>query len=101
MLFFGLFCASQRVQRLRAELILAVAAGPVSKNFVVAITTRPTGTKIDTRFQEKPSRCRNEQVCQGRKSVKRFERSNGLITALGVSTIVHKSILLPVFICTA
>ena len=33
-------------------------------------------------FQEKPSWCRNEQVCQGRKSVKRFERSNGLDTAL-------------------
>ena len=26
--------------------------------------------------------CRNEQVCQGRKSVKRFERSDGLDTAL-------------------
>ena len=33
-------------------------------------------------FQEKPSWCRNEHVCQGRKSVKRFERSNGLDTAL-------------------
>ena len=33
-------------------------------------------------FQEKPNWCRNEQVCQGRKSVKRFERSNGLDTAL-------------------
>ena len=33
-------------------------------------------------FQEKPSWCRNEQVCQGRKSVKRFERSNGLDTVL-------------------
>ena len=33
-------------------------------------------------FPEKPSWCRNEQVCQGRKSVKRFERSNGLDTAL-------------------
>ena len=33
-------------------------------------------------FQEKPSWCRNEQVCQGRKSVKRFERSNGPDTAL-------------------
>ena len=33
-------------------------------------------------FQEKPSWCRNEQVCQGRKSVKRFEGSNGLDTAL-------------------
>ena len=33
-------------------------------------------------FLEKPSLCRNEQVCQGRKSVKSFERSNGLDTAL-------------------
>ena len=33
-------------------------------------------------FQEKPSWCRNKQVWQGRKSVKRFERSNGLDTAL-------------------
>ena len=33
-------------------------------------------------FPKKPSWCRNEQVCQGRKSVKRFERSNGLDTAL-------------------
>ena len=33
-------------------------------------------------FQEKPSWCRNEQVCQGRISVKRFEMSNGLDTAL-------------------
>ena len=29
-------------------------------------------------FPEKPSWCWNEQVCQGRKRVKRFERSNGL-----------------------
>ena len=40
-------------------------------------------------FQEKPSWCRNEQVCQGRISVKRFERSNGLDTAL------YKNIPLP------
>ena len=33
-------------------------------------------------FQEKSSWCRNEQVWQGRISVKRFERSNGLDTAL-------------------
>ena len=33
-------------------------------------------------FPEKSDWCRNEQVCQGRKSVKRFERSNGLDTAL-------------------
>ena len=33
-------------------------------------------------FQEQPSWCRNEQVCQGRISVKRFERSNGLDTVL-------------------
>ena len=34
-------------------------------------------------FPEKPSWCRNEQVCQrGAKSVKRFERSHGLDTAL-------------------
>ena len=33
-------------------------------------------------FQEKPSWFRNKQVCQGRISVKRFERSNGLDTAL-------------------
>ena len=33
-------------------------------------------------FQEKPSWCRNEQVCQGRISVQRFERSNGLDTGL-------------------
>ena len=38
-------------------------------------------------FQEKPSLCRNEQVCQGRKSVKRFERSNGLKTHLIFSTL--------------
>ena len=40
-------------------------------------------------FQEKPSWRRSEQVCQGRKSVKRFERSNGLDTAL------YKNIPLP------
>ena len=40
-------------------------------------------------FTEKSSWCRNEQVCQGRKSVKRFERSNGLDTAL------YKNIPLP------
>ena len=33
-------------------------------------------------FQKKPSWCRNEQVYQGWKSVERFERSNGLDTAL-------------------
>ena len=38
-------------------------------------------------FPEKPSWCRNEQVCQGsstagEESVKRSERSNGLDTAL-------------------
>ena len=34
-------------------------------------------------FPEKPSSCRNKQVCQWRAtSVKRFERSNGLDTAL-------------------
>ena len=33
-------------------------------------------------FKEKPSWCRNEHVCQGRISVRRFERSNGLDTAL-------------------
>ena len=33
-------------------------------------------------FPEKSDWCRNEQVCQGRKSVKRFDRSNGLDTAL-------------------
>ena len=33
-------------------------------------------------FQKKPSWCRNEQVCQGRKSVKRFVRYNGLNTAV-------------------
>ena len=42
-------------------------------------------------FQEKPSWCRNEQVCQGMISVKRFERSNGLDTA------VYKNIPLPFF----
>ena len=42
-------------------------------------------------FQEKPSWCLNEQVCQGRISVKRFERSNGLDTAL------YKNIPLPFF----
>ena len=31
---------------------------------------------------EKSSWCRNEQVCHGRKSVKRFERSNGFDTSL-------------------
>ena len=30
--------------------------------------------------------CRNEQVCQGAKSVKRFERSNDLDTALDIKT---------------
>ena len=43
-------------------------------------------------FQEKPSWCRNEQVCQGRKSVKGFERSNGPDTAQ------YKNIPLP-FLC--
>ena len=38
---------------------------------------------------EKPSWCRNEPVCQGRKCVKRFERANGLDTAL------YKNIPLP------
>ena len=33
-------------------------------------------------FQEKSSWCRNKQVCQGRKTVKSFERSNELDTAL-------------------
>ena len=33
-------------------------------------------------FPEKPSWCRIEQVCQGAKNVKLFERSNGLDTAL-------------------
>ena len=34
-------------------------------------------------FPEQPSWCRNEQVCKGEAtSVKRFERSNGLDTAL-------------------
>ena len=42
-------------------------------------------------FQEKPSWCRNEQVWQGRKSVKRFEQSNGPDTAL------YKNIPLPFF----
>ena len=42
-------------------------------------------------FQEKPSWCRNEQVCQGRISVKRFERSNVLDTAL------YKNIPLPFY----
>ena len=37
-------------------------------------------------FPEKPSWCRNEQVCQGSKSVKSFERSNGLDTALYICT---------------
>ena len=32
-------------------------------------------------FTEMQSWCRNEQVCPGRKSVKLFERSNGLDTA--------------------
>ena len=46
-------------------------------------------------FQEKPSWGRNEQVCQGRKRVKRFERCNGLDTALYknilfmISSILH------------
>ena len=33
-------------------------------------------------FQEKQSWCRNDHVCQGRKNVKRFERSNVLDSAL-------------------
>ena len=33
-------------------------------------------------FPEKPSWCRNEQVCQGGGSIKRFQRSKGLDTAL-------------------
>ena len=41
-------------------------------------------------FQEKPSWCRNEQVCQGRKSVKRFERSNGRDTALYIKTYLYR-----------
>ena len=39
-------------------------------------------------FQQKLSWCRNEQVWQGRKSVKRFERSNGLDTALYKTNLV-------------
>ena len=42
-------------------------------------------------FQEKPSWCQNEQVFQGRKSVKHFERSNGLDTAL------YKNVPLPFY----
>ena len=42
-------------------------------------------------FPWKPSWCRNEQVCQRRKSVKRFERYNGLDTAL------YKNIPLPLY----
>ena len=33
--------------------------------------------------------CRNEQVCQERKSVKRFEQSNGLDTALYKNYLLH------------
>ena len=33
-------------------------------------------------YSEKSSWCRNEQLCQGGGSVKRFERSDGLDTAL-------------------
>ena len=46
-------------------------------------------------FQEKSSWCRNEQVCQGRKSVKHFERSNGLDGYC--HTALHKTIPLPLF----
>ena len=42
--FMACFCASQRVQRLRAELILAVTDGPVAN-------PRPNGTKNDIRMQ--------------------------------------------------
>ena len=37
-------------------------------------------------FPEQSSWCRNEQVCQGRKSVKHFERANRLDTALYINT---------------
>ena len=33
-------------------------------------------------FQDKPNWCQNEQGCQGRKIVKRFEPSKGLDTGL-------------------
>ena len=46
-------------------------------------------------FQEKSSWSWNEQVCQGRISVTRFERSNGLDTALS------KNIPLPLPLCVA
>ena len=45
-------------------------------------------------FQEKPSWCQNEQVCQGRKSVKRFERSSGLATALYITCLLFLLILI-------
>ena len=47
------------------------------------------GLKSAHRFQEKTSWCQNEQVCQGRKSVKPFERLNGL------DTVLYKNIPLP------
>ena len=40
-----------------------------------------SNSSMDEFFQEKPSWCRNEQVCQGVKC-KAFERSNELDTAL-------------------
>ena len=43
-------------------------------------------------FQEKPSWCQNEQVCQGRKSVKHFERSNGLDTVLYKTIPYHANV---------
>ena len=50
-------------------------------------------------FHEKPSWCRNEQICQRRKSAKRFERSNGLDMHLIKSTFFTLILPLTVSCC--
>ena len=40
-------------------------------------------------FPEKSSWCRDKQVCQGRKSLKRFEQANGPDTALYKNLPLH------------
>ena len=65
---------------------LLLIKGKVTNEAFAIVNTKCSSLEC---FQEKPSWCRNEKVCQGRKSVKRFERSNGQDTAL------YKNVPLP------
>ena len=48
-----------------------------------------SGGNVFASWPEKSSGCRNEQVCQGRKSAERFEWPNGLDTALHKNKHLH------------